>query len=188
MHPTHREAKRTGEQFSRVHPEAEARVHKELDEVLDGDTPTTVDARRMTYLERALLETMRLYPAVYTMFREPKVDVRLGGYRVPKEAGVMLPQWVVHRSARWYENPEAFDPDRWLPVRSVNRPQFSYFPFGGGPRHCIGKQFSLLEAKLIVGCVAQEYELDYLRDDPFSLRGSLTMHPREPIEMRVRKR
>ena len=170
------------------HPEVEARVQAEVDEVLGGDTPTTADARKLTYTDRVLHETMRLYPPVYVMFREPKIDVRLGGYRVPEGAGVMLPQWAVHRSERWYTDPETFDPDRWLPERRAQRPRFSYFPFGGGPRHCIGKQFSLLEAKLIVGCVAQQFELDYVRDEPFSLRGSLTMHPREPMGMRLTER
>jgi cytochrome P450 len=170
------------------HPDVEAKVQQEVDAVLGGDTPTAADARRMEYTDRVLHETMRLYPPVYVMFREPKVDVRLGGYRVPEGSGVMLPQWVVHRSPRWYDDPETFDPDRWLPERRNKRPRFSYFPFGGGPRHCIGKQFSMLEAKLIVGSVAQEFELDYLRDEPFSLRGSLTMHPQEPMGMRLQKR
>ena len=163
-------------------PESEAKVHAEVDE-LDGP-PTAADARRMSYAERVLQETMRLYPPVYTIFREPQVDVKLGGYRVPAGAGVMLPQWVVHRSPRYYEDPASFDPDRWLPERRSQRPQYAYFPFGGGPRHCIGRQFSMLEAKLIVGTVARNYRLEYAREEPFSLRGSLTMHPREPMEMR----
>jgi cytochrome P450 len=170
------------------HPEAEAKVQQEVDEVLGGETPTAADARKLEYTDRVLHETMRLYPPVYVMFREPKVDVRIGGYRVPEGAGVMLPQWVVHRSERWYDAPDEFDPDRWLPERRNQRPRFSYFPFGGGPRHCIGKQFSMLEAKLIVGSVAQQFELDYLRDEPFSLRGSLTMHPQEPMGMRLQRR
>ena len=170
------------------HPDAEAKLQQEVDEVLGGKSPTAADARKLEYTDRVLQETMRLYPPVYTMFREPKVDVRLGGYRVPEGAGVMLPQWVVHRSERWYTEPEKFDPDRWLPERRKERPRFAYFPFGGGPRHCIGKQFSMLEAKLIVASVVQKFELDYLRDEPFSLRGSLTMHPREPMGMRLQSR
>ncbi|MFC6724814.1 cytochrome P450 [Halobium palmae] len=170
------------------HPEVEKRVHEELDEVLGGSVPTATDARRLEYLERVLLETMRLYPPVYVLFREAKTGVRLGGYRVPKGSTVMLPQWVVHRSERWYDDPLAFDPDRWLPERRSERPQFSYFPFGGGPRHCIGMQFSLLEAKLIVGTVAQRFSLAYARDEPFDLRGSLTMHPADGMEMRLVER
>ncbi|RDI71809.1 cytochrome P450 [Halopelagius longus] len=170
------------------HPEAEAKVHEELDAVCGGETPTMADVRRFDYIERVLQEAMRLYPPVYVIFREPQVDVRLGGYRVPEGSAVMLPQWVVHRSPRWYDSPEEFDPDRWLPERRAKRPRFSYFPFGGGPRHCIGKQFSMLEAQLILGTVAQRYELEYVREKPFDLRGSLTMHPDEPMGMRLRAR
>ncbi|MFC6827087.1 cytochrome P450 [Halopelagius fulvigenes] len=170
------------------HPEAEAKVHAELEAVCGGETPTTADVRRFDYIERVLQEAMRLYPPVYVIFREPQVDVRLGGYRVPAGSAVMLPQWVVHRSPRWYDSPETFDPDRWLPERRAKRPRFSYFPFGGGPRHCIGKQFSMLEAQLILGTVAQQYDLEYVREEPFDLRGSLTMHPEEPMGMRLRAR
>ncbi|WEL24372.1 cytochrome P450 [Haloferax volcanii] len=170
------------------HPEAEAKLHRELDEVLGGRTPTFEDVRKLEYTERVLNEAMRLYPPVYVMFREPKVDVRLGGYRVPAGSAIMLPQWVVHRSERWWDDPLEFDPDRWAPERAGDRPRFAYFPFGGGPRHCIGKHLSLLEGRLILGTVAQRYELDYVRDEPFSLRGSLTMHPEEPMGMRLRAR
>jgi len=171
-----------------AHPEAEARVHDELAAVCGGDAPTAADVRDLEYLDRVLQESMRLYPPVYALFREPKLDVRLGGYRIPKGATLMLSQWATHRSGRWYREPEAFDPDRWLPERRAERPRFAYFPFGGGPRHCIGKHLSLLEAKLIVGTVAQEYELDYVREGPFELRGSLTMHPDEPMGMRIEPR
>ncbi|SFF75769.1 Cytochrome P450 [Halopelagius inordinatus] len=170
------------------HPEAEAKVHEELEAVCGGETPTMADVRQFDYVERVLQEAMRLYPPVYVIFREPQVDVRLGGYRIPEGSAVMLPQWVVHRSPRWYDDPETFDPDRWLPERRADRPRFSYFPFGGGPRHCIGKRFSMLEAQLILGTVAQQYELEYVREKPFDLRGSLTMHPDEPMGMRLRKR
>ncbi|KAB1192856.1 cytochrome P450 [Haloferax sp. MBLA0076] len=170
------------------HPEVEEKLHRELDEVLGGRTPTYEDVRQLEYTERVLNESMRLYPPVYVMFREPKVDVRLGGYRIPEGSAIMLPQWVVHRSERWWENPLEFDPDRWAPERMRGRPRFAYFPFGGGPRHCIGKHLSLLEGRLILGTVAQQYELDYIRDRPFSLRGSLTMHPQEPMGMRLHAR
>ncbi|WP_224270582.1 cytochrome P450 [Haloprofundus salinisoli] len=171
------------------HPEVEEKVHAELDELLGGDAPTARDARRLRYTEQVLQETMRLYPPVYTLFREPLVDVKLGGYRVPEGSAVMLPQWAVHRSSRYYDDPLEFDPDRWTPVERSKRPRLSYFPFGAGPRHCIGKQFSMLEAKLILGTVAQKYSLEYVgEDDPLTLRGSLTMHPRNPMEMRLHAR
>jgi cytochrome P450 len=171
------------------HPEAAATLRAEADEVLsDGRAPTAAQVRELDYTEHVLKESMRLYPPVYVMFREPKVDVRIGDYRVPEGAAVMLPQWVVHRSADHWEDPETFDPDRWTPERARGRERFAYFPFGGGPRHCIGKHLSLLEGRIITATVAANYDLEYARDEPFDLRGSLTMHPQQPMSMRVRER
>lgn len=170
------------------HPEVEQRVHAELDSLLGGDRPTFADVRQMEYTEAVLNEAMRLYPPVYTIFREPQVDVRLGGYRIPAGSAVMLSQWAVHRSPRYWDSPLEFDPDRWLDERADTRHRFAYFPFGGGPRFCIGKQLSMLEARLIMGTVCQQYRLEYARDEPFELRGSLTMHPRQLMEMRLVER
>jgi cytochrome P450 len=170
------------------HPEVAARFHDELDDVLGGRTPTTDDLSDLQYTEQVLNESMRLYPPVYMMFREPKADVKLGGYRIPEGSALLLSQWVTHRSPRWYDDPETFDPDRWAPERRGDRPRFSYFPFGGGPRHCIGKQLSMMEAKLILGTVGQRFDLAYDREESFDLRGSLTMHPDEPMTMRLSAR
>jgi cytochrome P450 len=170
------------------HPEVESRLHDELDSLLGGERPTFADVRGMEYTEAVLNEAMRLYPPVYTIFREPQVDVRLGGYRIPAGSAVMLPQWAVHRSERYWDSPLEFDPDRWLDERADDRPRFAFFPFGGGPRFCIGKQLSLLEARLILGTVCQQYRLEYQGDEPFDLRGSLTMHPRQAMSMRVVER
>jgi cytochrome P450 len=170
------------------HPDVEARLHAELDSLLGGERPTFADVRQMEYTEAVLNEAMRLYPPVYTIFREPQVDVQLGGYRIPAGSAVMLSQWAVHRSPRYWDSPLEFDPDRWLDERADTRHRFAYFPFGGGPRFCIGKQLSMLEARLILGTVCQQYRLEYARDEPFELRGSLTMHPRQPMEMRLVER
>ncbi len=167
------------------HPQVRERVHAEIDEI-DG-RPTATDVRGLDYLDRVLSEAMRLYPPVYTVFREPKTDVRIAGYRIPADSILMLPQWGVHRSERWYDDPLTFDPDRWEPARRADRPRFAYFPFGGGPRHCIGKQLSLLEAKLILATVGSEYTLEY-EGPTLDLRGSLTMHPDHPMPMRLRER
>jgi len=169
------------------HPEIRARVETEADEATADGPPTAADVREMSDTERVLTEAMRLYPPVYTMFREPKLDVKIDGYRIQEGAALMLSQWVVHRSSRWYDDPDTFDPDRWSPKRRSQRPRFAYFPFGGGPRHCIGKAFSLLEAKLILASVCSTYELAY-EGPSLSLRGSLTMHPDHPVPMRIRTR
>ncbi|ELZ31242.1 cytochrome P450 [Halorubrum distributum] len=169
------------------HPEARERVEGEAEEAVSGGSLTAGAVRDMDYTERVLNESMRLYPPVYTLFREPKLDVKLGGYRIPEGSALMVSQWVIHRSERWYDDPEAFDPDRWTPERRSQRPRFAYFPFGGGPRHCIGKAFSLLEAKIILATVCSRFELDY-EGPSLALRGSLTMHPNHPVPMRIRER
>ncbi|WP_435073829.1 cytochrome P450 [Halorubrum sp. HHNYT27] len=169
------------------HPEARERVAAEATAATADGPPTATDAREMAFTDRVLNESMRLYPPVYTLFREPKLDVKLGGYRIPEGSALMLSQWVIHRSSRWYDDPERFDPARWTSERRSQRPRFAYFPFGGGPRHCIGKAFSLLEAKLILAEVCSRYDLDYEGPD-LSLRGSLTMHPDHPVPMRIRER
>ncbi|MES3516428.1 MAG: cytochrome P450 [Natronomonas sp.] len=167
-------------------PEVRSELYAEFDDI-DG-RPGFHTARKMDYTDRVLKEAMRLYPPVYTMFRESTEPVELGGYGLDEEALLMLPQWVVHRSPRYYDDPEAFDPDRWLPERSADRPRFAFFPFGGGPRICIGKQFSLLESKIILATIASEFELERVDDGPLELRPSLTMHPQNPLEMRLHSR
>ncbi|WP_135364253.1 cytochrome P450 [Halosimplex halophilum] len=170
------------------HPEAERRVQAEVDEVVGDDRPAMDHVREFEYLEWVINEAMRLYPPVFTIFREPTEPVELGGYRVPAGATLMLPQWGVHRSARYWDDPETFDPERFSPDRRADRPRFSFFPFGGGPRHCIGKHLSLLEAKLIVATVVSEYELDFQGETPLELMPSLTMHPRQTMEMKLVER
>ncbi|WP_324662547.1 cytochrome P450 [Haloarcula sediminis] len=170
------------------HPEVEQRVHEELDEVIGDDRPGMEHVRELDYLEWVIQEAMRLYPPVYTIFREPTEDVTLSGYPIEAGMTLMLPQWGVHRSERFYDDPETFDPERWKPERAKERPRFAYFPFGGGPRHCIGKHLAMLEAQLIVATTAKEYELDFLGETPLELMPSLTAHPRQEMSMRVRKR
>ncbi|WP_277541550.1 cytochrome P450 [Haloarcula laminariae] len=170
------------------HPEVERRVHEEIDEVIGDDRPGMEHVRELDYLEWVIQEAMRLYPPVYTIFREPTEDVTLSGYPVEEGLTLMLPQWGVHRSERFYDDPETFDPERWKPERAQERPRFAYFPFGGGPRHCIGKHLAMLEAQLIVATTAQQYELEFLGETPLELMPSLTAHPRQEMSMRVVER
>ncbi|MFC7250243.1 cytochrome P450 [Halomicroarcula sp. GCM10025324] len=170
------------------HPEVERKVHEELDKVVGDDDPAMEHVRDLEYLEWVIQESMRLYPPVYTIFREPTEDVTLSGYSVEAGTTLMLPQWGVHRSPRFYDDPETFDPERWRPERAKQRPRFAYFPFGGGPRHCIGKHLAMLEAQLIVATTAQRYHLEFLGETPLELMPSLTAHPRQEMRMRVLER
>jgi cytochrome P450 len=170
------------------HPQARERVHEELADVVGDGRPTMDDVRDLEYVEWVVDEAMRLYPPVYTIFREPTVDVELSGYAIPEGTALMLPQWAVHRSPRFWDDPDRFDPERWRPERVRERPRFAYFPFGGGPRHCIGKHLAKLEAQLILATTASRYELEDTRDGPLEFRPSLTMHPEGGMPMRVRER
>jgi len=171
------------------HPEAAARVHDELDGVLAGERPGFEHVREFEYVEWVVKEAMRLYPPVFTLFRTPRDGpVELCDYEIPEEATLMLPQYGVHRSDRYWDDPETFDPERWRPERRSDRPRFAYFPFGGGPRHCIGKHLAMLEAQLILATTASEYRLSYEGPTPIDLRPSLTMHPKQEMRMRVERR
>jgi len=170
------------------HPEVEQRVHEELDDVIGDDRPGMEHVRELDYLEWVIQEAMRLYPPVYTIFREPTEDVTLSGYEVEAGTTLMVPQWGVHRSERFYDDPETFDPERWKPERASERPRFAYFPFGGGPRHCIGKHLAMLEAQLITATTASQYRLEFQGETPLELLPSLTAHPRQEMSMRVQER
>jgi len=168
------------------HPTVEARLHEELEEQLGGEPPTMADVPTLDLVGRVVDESMRLYPPVYAMFRDPAEPVTFDGYTVPEGATIMLSQWAMHRSERFWDDPEGFDPDRW--VGDDDRSRFAYFPFGAGPRHCIGKHLAKLEAKLILARTAQEYRLEYTREDEPDLWPTLTMHPRNGMPMRLHER
>jgi cytochrome P450 len=170
------------------HPEAERRVQREVDDVVGEERPTMDHVQEFDYLEWVINESMRLYPPVFTIFRSPREPVELSGFEMPAGATLMVPQWGVHRSERYWDDPAEFDPERFSSERRVDRPRFAYFPFGGGPRHCIGKHLSLLEAKLIVATVASDYSLVFEGETPLELMPSLTMHPRQEMTMRLERR
>ncbi|WP_226021566.1 cytochrome P450 [Halomicrobium salinisoli] len=170
------------------HPEVERRLHEEVDDVVGDERPGMEHVRDVEYLEWVIQEAMRLFPPVYTIFREPTADVELAGYEVSEGTAIMLPQWAVHRSERLWEEPDAFDPERWSPERSEGRHRFAYFPFGGGPRHCIGKHLAMLEAQLILATVASDYRLEFMGETPLDLMPSLTAHPEQEMRMRVLNR
>lgn len=167
------------------HAASERRVHEAVDAVVGDERPGHEHLTDLEVVERVIRESMRLYPPVYSLFREPRRPVELAGYEIPTAATLMLPQWAVHRSERFWREPTAFDPDRW---QRDDRPRFAYFPFGAGPRGCIGKHLALLEAQLILATVAQDYHLEFLGEMPLELLPSLTAHPRQPMRMRVEER
>lgn len=136
-------------------------VHQELDAVLAGRDPGAADLPRLTYTERVVKETLRLYPPAVALFmRQALEDVEIAGYQLPKNCLVQIFQYVCQRDPRWFADPERFDPDRFLPERQQGLPQFAYFPFGGGPRVCIGNTFAMMEMILVGATLLQHLEVE----------------------------
>ncbi|WP_255169490.1 cytochrome P450 [Natrononativus amylolyticus] len=166
-------------------PDVEGTVHDEVVRVLGDEPPTAAAVRKLETLRNALRESMRLYPPVYVLFRQADETTELAGYEIPAGSFVMLPQWAVHRDPRYFRGPERFDPDRW---REPTHSTYAYFPFGAGPRGCIGRGFTMLEAPIIAATVIREFRLERRADGPIPLRGSLTVHPADGMEMRLHRR
>ena len=157
----------------------------EYDTVLSGGSPRLNTLSDLTYTERVIRESLRLYPPAFIMFRKAAEDVELGGYRIPKGTRLTLPQFHVHTDERWYDAPETFDPDRWTEEFEESLPDYAYFPFGGGPRHCVGMRFAMLELKTIIPTVAQRVEFKLLSDPDPELDMATTLRPAEDIRVRV---
>jgi len=169
-------------------PEVEATLHNELDRVL-GDRPATAeDVPALQYTERVIKESMRLYPPAWTLGREALEECEIGGYRIPKGGQVLMAQWIVHRDERFWPDPERFDPSRWTEENSKDRPRCAYFPFGDGPRICVGNNFAMMEAVLLLTTIAQRFRLELAPGQTLRLVPSVTMRPRDGIKMIVRER
>lgn len=164
------------------------RLHAEFDTVLGDEIPGLQALGNLSYTERVIRESLRLYPPAFIMFRKTAEDVELGGYRIPEGTRVTLPQFHVHTDERWYDAPEMFDPDRWTDEFEESLPDYAYFPFGGGPRHCIGMRFAMLELKTILPTIAQRVEFELLSDPDPELDMATTLRPAEDIRMRVTTR
>ncbi len=171
------------------YPDVERRLVAEIDQVLGGKLPTAEDVKKLPYTERVLKESMRLYPPAWTTGREAAEDIELHGVRIPKGAQLLMSEWVVHRDPRWFPNPEAFDPDRWEKDRIEGLPRYAYFPFGGGPRVCIGNHFAMMEATLLLAIIMQRHHLELLPGQRLELAPSVTLRPKgSGLRMRVQHR
>jgi cytochrome P450 len=159
-------------------PEAEARLHEELDALLEGGrAPTSEDASALRYTEMVVAETMRLYPPAWAIGRLAIEDHEVGGYQIPRGSLVLVSQYIMHRDARFFPDPERFLPERWTPEAKAARPQFSYFPFGGGPRRCIGEGFAWMEATLILATLARRWRARTLPGHKVEMQPRITLRP-----------
>jgi len=169
-------------------PEAEARLHAELDAVLGGRRPTLDDLPRLTYTALVLNESLRMYPPVWAIGRRALSDVEVGGWVIPAGSNIALCQWAMHHDARYYPDPWVFRPERWLPEEQDKRPEFSFFPFGGGPRICIGESFARMEAALLIAAIAQNWRLRLEPGFRVELLALVTLRPRFGLRMTLERR
>jgi len=171
-------------------PQVETKLCEELRAVLADRAPTPEDLPRLRYTEMVLKETMRLYPAVWGIGRKAVQACELGGYRVPAGSNIFILQWCTQHDARFFPDPERFDPERWSEdlVRSGKIPRFAYFPFGGGPRVCVGASFAMMEATLLLAMIQQKYHLELVPGRPIEIFASVTLRPKHGIRMIPRRR
>jgi cytochrome P450 len=170
------------------HPQAALRLRAELDGVLAGRVPGPDDLPKLVFTRKVLDEAMRLYPPAYALARTVAEPFLLDGYLLPKNARVVIPIFAIHQDPRWYPNPMQFDPDRWTPEFERERPKYAFFPFGGGPRFCIGSNFAAMEAVLLLAAIAQRFEWTLDPDHEIGMQASITLRPRHGVRATVRAR
>ena len=169
-------------------PAAEARLHQEIETVLGGRAPTPADLPGLPYVEAVINESMRLYPPAWIMGRKSTAPFELGGYSFPAGTEVLMSQWVMHRHPRWFEDPLTFRPERWQGGLAKQLPAFAYFPFGGGPRMCIGKGFALMEAQLLLATIARQFRFELAPGQAVVPDPSITLRPRGAINVIAHRR
>jgi cytochrome P450 len=171
-----------------THPSVEKKLQAELDAVLGGRAPTMDDLPRLVYAGQVITEALRLYPPAWGMARLAIVDHEIAGYPVPAGTGLAMAQWITQRDPRWFEAPEEFLPERWAGDLQKRLPRFAYFPFGGGPRQCIGNMFALMEGTLVLAAVAQKFRLILMPDAQIVPMASITLRPKNGVPVRLQKR
>jgi cytochrome P450 len=174
-------------------PQIERRVFEEIDQVLGGNgeeykQPSIADLPKLKYVEKVFRESMRLYPPVWTMGRFAVNDYPLGGYMIPKGSSLMFSQYVMHHSTKYYDNPETFDPDRWTEEVKMRLPRFSYFPFGGGIRGCVGEPFAWQEGILLIATISSYWSMRLAPNQRIKLQPGITLNPKNGIKMKLKSR
>ncbi|WP_432126549.1 cytochrome P450 [Streptomyces sp. bgisy082] len=170
-----------------LHPEAQKRAQEEVDRVLGGRTPGAADLDALPYVTRVLKEAMRLFPAAPVIGRRAVAATEIGGVAVPAGADVVVAPWVTHRHPDYWEDAERFDPDRFTPEAEAARPRYAWFPFGGGPRACIGQHFSMLESVIALAMILQRYGFEAV-DTEVPLTSAITLQAAGPARCRLTPR
>jgi cytochrome P450 len=165
------------------HPDVADAVRREASGVLGGRAPELADLPRLALTRRVIDETLRLYPPVPAISRQSYAPDEIDGFRIPAKSGVMMSAYVTHRHPAFWRDPERFDPDRFTQENSAGRPRFAYFPFGGGPRLCIGNEFALMEAQILLAIIAQRYRVAVAPGHTVQHEIRVTLRPRQPMRM-----
>jgi cytochrome P450 len=169
------------------HPDVHTRLLDELRAVLGGRSPAAADLPRLVFTEQVVLESMRLYPPVYAFGREAVADCEVMGYAIPAKTTVFMSQWAMHHDPRWFHEPEKFDPARWAGGLAGRLPKFAYFPFGGGPRLCIGNTFAMVEAVLVLAALAGRFRFELVPGQEVVPWPSMTLRPRYGVKVVLRR-
>ena len=170
------------------HPDVEAKLHREIDTVLANRPPRVEDLAQLRYTEMVLTEAIRLYPPAWALGRLALKDYQVNGYVMPAGTLVLASQYVMHRDPRYFPAPFHFDPERWTPEARESRPPFAYFPFGGGPRRCIGEGFAWMEGVLLIATLAQRWRMRLVPDHPVEMHPRITLRPKHGIQMTLERR
>jgi cytochrome P450 len=168
-----------------LHPAVDMQLAEEVHTVLRGRSPTVDDVPRLRFTEQVVSEALRLYPPAYAIGRQALADCEIGGYHVPAGTTVYVSPWVMHRDPRWFDDPQAFRPERWAGSLAKELPRFAYMPFGGGARICIGNRFAMMEAVLILATVARQFRLERQSGRPVEPKPSITLRPGGGVWVRL---
>ena len=171
-----------------THPEAANKFYDELDDILAGREPVLANLSQLKFTERILKESMRLYPPAYGLGREALADCEIGGYHIPGGTQVFMFQWATHRDARFFDNPLDFRPERWTPDFEERLPKYAYFPFGAGPRVCIGASFAMMEMILVMATIGQRFRLDLVPDHPVKIYPAMSLRPKHGVQVVLQAR
>ncbi|HET6176519.1 MAG TPA: cytochrome P450 [Candidatus Sulfotelmatobacter sp.] len=169
-------------------PECERRLHEEIDRELQGRLPTFDDVPGLRYVEMVLAESMRLYPPAWAMGRYARHDFQLGEFFLPAKTTVLMSQFVTHRDARFFPDPQSFDPERFTPEAKARRTKLTYFPFGAGVRQCIGESFAWMEGVLLLATLAQRWKLKLVPGHRVEPEPLITLRPKYGMRMLVENR
>ncbi len=171
-----------------THPEIAKKFHDELDQVLGDRHPTFADLPRLKLTDQIVKESMRLYPPAYGLGREVIADCEIGGYQIPTGTQVFMFQWTTQRDARFYDEPLHFKPERWTPEFEARLPKYAYFPFGGGPRACIGASFATMEIVLVLATIGQKFKLELVPDHRVEIYPAMSLRPKDGVKAIVHSR